>query len=397
MGKIVSMEYFRVPPRWLFVKITDETGACGWGEASLEGHTNAVEGCLDAWFERYKGLDAESVGPFKRSDIENIWQLSWRGSFYRGGPVFMSALSGIDIALWDMKEIQADGQVARKLGVPIYHLLGGKVRDKIRVYAWIGGDRPDDVQVQAQARKQQGFHAVKMNGTGDTAWLDSPSVLHEVVARVKAVKAMGIDVAVDFHGRVHKPMAKRLARALEPHEPLFVEEPLLVEHIGGIKQVSELTTVPIALGERLYSRWDVRPFLESNCVDILQPDICHIGGISEMRRIAAMCETYDVGVAPHCPLGPIALAACVHANATMANFAIQEMGIGMHYNNTGQDITNYITNPEVWTVQDGHIDVLSGPGLGIEINEAEVRQMSQDTKAWPTPEFRGPCGELREW
>ncbi|KAE8135132.1 enolase C-terminal domain-like protein [Aspergillus pseudotamarii] len=375
MGKIVSMEYFRVPPRWLFVKITDETGACGWGEASLEGHTNAVEGCLDAWFERYKGLDAE--------------YLSWRGSFYRGGPVFMSALSGIDIALWDMK--------SRKLGVPIYHLLGGKVRDKIRVYAWIGGDRPNEVQVQAQARKQQGFHAVKMNGTGDTAWLDSPSVLQEVVERVKAVKAMGIDVAVDFHGRVHRPMSKRLARALEPHEPLFIEEPLLGEHIGAIKQVSELTTIPIALGERLHSRWDVRPFLESNCVDVLQPDICHIGGISEMRRIAAMCETYDVGVAPHCPLGPIALAACVHANATMANFAIQEMGIGMHYNNTGQDITNYITNPEVWTVRDGHIDVLSGPGLGIEINEAEVRQLSQDTKAWPIPEFRGPCGEFREW
>ncbi|KAM5376390.1 hypothetical protein ACJZ2D_005444 [Fusarium nematophilum] len=382
MGKIASMEYFRVPPRWLLVKITDETGAIGWGEASLEGHTEAVEGCLHAWFERYKGMDAEN--------IENIWQLSWRGSFYRGGPVFMSALSGIDIALWDMKE-------ARKLGVPIYHLLGGKVRNKIRVYAWIGGDRPSEIETQAQARKEQGFRAVKMNGTGDTAWLDSPSALKEVVDRLKIVKAVGIDAAVDFHGRVHKPMAKRLARALEPHEPLFIEEPLLSEHIGGIKQLSDLTTVPIALGERLHSRWDVRPFLESGAVDILQPDICHVGGISEMRRIAAMCETYDVGVAPHCPLGPIALAANLHVNATMPNFAIQEMGIGMHYNNTGQDITSYITNPEVWAVRDGHVDVLSGPGLGIEINEEEVRQRSKDTKSWPVPEFRGPCGELREW
>ncbi|KAH7012792.1 D-galactonate dehydratase [Macrophomina phaseolina] len=381
MGKIASIEYFRVPPRWLFVKITDDTGAFGWGEASLEGHTNAVEGCLDAWFERYKGLDAE--------DIENIWQLSWRGGFYRGGPVFMSALSGIDIALWDMK--------ARKLNVPLYHLLGGKVRNKIRVYAWIGGDRPNEVEIQAQARKEQGFRAVKMNGTGDTAWLDSPSVLKEVIGRLETVKALGLDAAVDFHGRVHKPMAKRLARALEPHEPLFIEEPLLSENIGGIKQLSELTTVPIALGERLYSRWDVRPFLENGAVDILQPDICHVGGISEMRRIAASCETYDVGVAPHCPLGPIALAANIHVDATLPNFAIQEMGIGMHYNNTGQDITSYITNPEIWTVRDGHIDILSGPGLGIEINEEEVRRLSKDTKSWPVPEFRGPCGELREW
>ncbi|KAL5337366.1 enolase C-terminal domain-like protein [Aspergillus crustosus] len=381
MGKIANMEYFRVPPRWLLVKITDETGAVGWGEASLEGHTNAVEGCLDAWFERYKGLDAEN--------IEHIWQLSWRGSFYRGGPVLMSALSGIDIALWDLK--------ARKLGVPIYHLLGGKVRDKIRVYAWVGGDTPTDVQAQAQARKQQGFKAVKMNGTGHAAWLDSLSVIEEVVTRVKAVKTLGIDLGIDFHGRVHKPMAKRLAKALEPHDPLFIEEPLLSEHIAGIKQISELTTISIALGERLHSRWDVRPFLENGSVDILQPDICHIGGISEMKRIAAMAETYDVGIAPHCPLGPIALAACVQVNATMANFAIQEMGIGMHYNNTGQDITSYITNPEVWDVVDGHIEVLPGPGLGIEIDEEEVRRLSKGAEAWQTPEFRGPCGELREW
>ncbi|EMT67812.1 D-galactonate dehydratase [Fusarium odoratissimum] len=362
MGKIASIEYFRVPPRWLFVKITDDTGAFGWGEASLEGHTNAVEGCLDAWSERYTGLDAD--------DIENIWQLSWRGGFYRGGPVFMSALSGIDIALWDLK--------ARKLNVPIYQLLGGKVRNKIRVYAWIGGDRPNAVEAQAQARKDQGFLAVKMDGTADTAWLDSPSVFKEVIARVQAVKALGLDAAVDFHGRVHKPMAKRLVKALEPYEPLFIEEPLLSENITGIKQLSELTTVPIALGERLYN-------------------ICHVGGISEMRRIGAAAETYDVGLAPHCPLGPIALAANIQVDTTLPNFAIQEMGIGMHYNNGGQDITSYIANPEVWDVREGHIDILTGPGLGIEINEEEVRRLSKDAKSWPVPEFRGPCGELREW
>jgi len=174
--------------------------------------------------------------------------------FYRGGPVFQSALAGIDIALWDMK--------ARKLQVPIWQLLGGKVRDKISVYAWIGGDRPSDVETAAKARLDQGFKAVKMNATEDIGWLDSPRMLESAVERLKTVKALGMDAALDFHGRLHKPMAKQLAKALEPHGPLFIEEPLLSEHPEGIKQISELTSCPIALGERLYSRWDVKRFLE---------------------------------------------------------------------------------------------------------------------------------------
>ncbi|RYP22833.1 hypothetical protein DL765_001429 [Monosporascus sp. GIB2] len=343
MGKIARIEYFRLPPRWLFVKITDEEGNAGWGEASLEGHTQAVEGCLDAWAKRYVGLEAE------------------------------------------------------KLGVPIYQLLGGKVRDKLRVYAWIGGDRPSDVEAQAMVRKAQGFDAVKMNGTEDLGWLDSPSKLDECVARVKTVKALGLDAGVDFHGRVHKPMAKQLVAKLAPHEPLFVEEPLLSENIAGIKEIASQTHCPIALGERLHSRWDVRPFLEAGCVDILQPDICHVGGISEMRRIASACETYDVALAPHCPLGPIALAANVQVDAVSPNFAIQEMSLGIHYNVGGQDLTSYTVNPEVWQVTNGYIDLMAGPGLGIEIDEEQVRRLSKDSKAWISPTFVGPGGELREW
>lgn len=381
MSKIKSIEYFRVPPRWLFVKITDEAGNIGWGEASLEGHTQAVEGCLDAYTARYVGMNAD--------DIEHIWQTSWRLGFYRGGPVFMSALAGIDIALWDLK--------ARRLGVPIYELLGGKVRDKLKVYAWIGGDRPSDVVVQAQARKDQGFSAVKMNGTEDLGWMDSPSALDDCVERLKAVKSLGMDAGIDFHGRVHKPMAKQLAKALEPHRPMFIEEPLLSEHMEGIKAISQLTSTPIALGERLHSRWDVRPFLEAGAVDILQPDISHIGGISEMKRIAAMAEAYDVAVAPHCPLGPIALAANVQVMASTANFAIQEMSLGIHYNVGGQDLTSYTHNPEVWKVTGGYIELMKGPGLGIEIDEEQVRKFSQGTKPWVSPGFIGPGGEVREW
>ncbi|MCJ1392397.1 hypothetical protein MMC18_005264 [Xylographa bjoerkii] len=383
MAPIASIEYFRVPPRWLFVKITDSLGHTGWGEASLEGHTQAVEGCLDAYRERYVGMDAD--------EIEHIWQTTWRLGFYRGGPVFMSALAGIDIALWDLK--------ARKLNVPLYQLLGGKVRNKLKVYAWIGGDRPDDVAAQASARKAQGFTTIKMNATSDLGWLDSPSALLPAVERLRAVKALGMDAGIDFHGRVHKPMAKQLAFALVPHSPLFIEEPLLSEHIGGIAAIAAQTTIPIALGERLHSRWDVRPFLEAGAVDILQPDIAHVGGVSELRRIAAMAEAYDVAVAPHCPLGPIALAACVQTMAATSNFAIQEMSLGIHYNVGGADLTSYIRNPEVWNVREGYIELMEGVGLGIEVDEREVREKAVGAEAWVSLGFGlgGPGGEVREW
>jgi len=384
MGKITSIEYFRVLPRWLFVKVTDETEAYGWGESTLEGHTEAIEGSLNELIERFVGYEAD--------DIEHIWQTAWRLGFYRGGAVFMSAISGIDIALWDLK--------ARKLNVPLYSLIGGKVRDKIQVYAWIGGDRPGDVEIQAKARLAQGFKTIKMNATADLGWLDSPAVLVESVQRLKSVKALGLDVALDFHGRVHKPMAKQLAKALEPYQPLFIEEPLLSEHLEAIKHFSITCTTPIALGERLYNRWDVKPFLESAAIDILQPDISHVGGVSEFRRIAAMAEAYDVGIAPHCPLGPIAFAASVQMALAIPNFVIQEMSLGIHYNsmnNSTYDLCNYLKDSSVFNIQDGYVAAPKGPGLGIEIDEAEVRKVSQNCKAWRSLEFHGPDGSVREW
>lgn len=236
-----------------------------------------------------------------------------------------------------------------------------------------------------------------MNGTEDLGWLDSPAALDACIERVKAVKALGMDAGVDFHGRVHRPMAKQLAAQLEPHRPMFIEEPLLSEHPEGIKALSGLTSIPIALGERLHSRWDVKPFLESASVDILQPDISHVGGISELRRIADMAEAYDVPVAPHCPLGPIALAANIQVDAAMSNFAIQEMSLGIHYNTGGHDLLSYIKNPEIWDVEDGYINLMTGPGLGIEIDEDKVRSLSKDAVPWVSPGFVGPGGELREW
>ncbi|KAK0938011.1 hypothetical protein LTR29_010459 [Friedmanniomyces endolithicus] len=376
MAPIATIEHFRVLPRWLFVKITDSEGRVGWGEATLEGHTEAIEGTLRGYAKRFTGLEAD--------DIEEIWQLAWRKSFYRGGPVFMSALSGIDIALWDLK--------GRKLGVPIWQLLGGKVRERVAVYAWIGGDRPSDIETAARGRLAQGFKAIKMNATEDIGWLDSPSTLQASVERLKSVKALGMDAAVDFHACKGIRITCKLG-------PLFIEEPLLSEHPEGIKELYGLTTCPIALGERLYSRWDFKRFFEDHSVDIIQPDISHCGGISEMRRIAAMAEAYDVALAPHCPLGPIALAACLQIGICTPNHQIQEMSLGMHYNVLAgeYDINSYVTNPEVFDVKDGFVEKLTGPGLGIEINEELVRKVAETTEPWPLMGFVGKDGAYREW
>ncbi|MDC7677273.1 galactonate dehydratase [Asticcacaulis machinosus] len=378
---IIKIETLPVPPRWLFVRVETEDGRVGWGEASLEGHTEAVDGAFASLRDRFIGADP--------SRIEDMWQTAYRLGFYRGGPVLMSALSGLDQALWDLK--------GKALNVPVWQMLGGAVRDQIPVYAWIGGDRPSDVVEAARVRKSQGFNCVKMNGTEDLGWLDSPKALDATVERLEAVKAEGMDAGLDFHGRVHKPMVRQLARALEPLRPLFIEEPLLSEHPEGIKQLSLQTTIPIALGERLYSRWDIKPFLEAASIDILQPDLSHAGGISEVRRMAAMAEAYDVALAPHCPLGPIALAACMQVAASTPNFVIQEMSLGIHYNTGGHDLLSYMTNPEVFDVNDGMVAVLTGPGLGVEIDEDKVRRLSRDCPPWRNPVWRGPDGYVREW
>ena len=378
--KIGRIETFYVPPRWLFVRVETEDGAVGWGEASLEGWAEAVDGAFEALRDRFIGTD-----PFR---IEDVFQVGYRGGFYRGGPVLMSALAGLEQALWDLK--------GRALGVPAWEMLGGKVREYIRAYAWIGGDRPDDVGEAAAARRAQGFTAIKMNATADMDWIGTPRLFDEVVARVEAAQAAGVDVGLDFHGRVHKPLAKQLARALEPLGLLFIEEPLLSENPEGLKQVAQLTSTPIALGERLHSRWDFKNFLTSGVVDIIQPDLSHCGGLLEARKIAAMAEAYDVAVAPHCPLGPPALASCLQLAACTPNLAIQEMSLGIHYN-AGHDLLDFISDKNVLSPVDGNLPIPTGPGLGIDIDEAAVREAHKDRHRWRNPIFRRPNGDFAEW
>jgi galactonate dehydratase len=378
--KIGRIETFTVAPRWLFVRVESDDGAVGWGEASLEGWAEAVDGAFEPLKDRFLGHD-----PFR---IEDIWQIGYRGGFYRGGPVMMSAIAGLDQALWDLK--------GRALGIPAYEMLGGRVRDRIRAYAWIGGDRPHEIADAARARKAQGFGAVKMNATAELDWIGTPKLFDEVIRRVQAAQAEGMDVGLDFHGRVHRPMAKQLAKVLEPLGLLFIEEPLLSENHEGLTQIAHLTATPIALGERLFSRWDFKPFFETGAVDIIQPDLSHAGGLSECRRIAAMAEAYDVAVAPHCPLGPLALAACVQLAACAPNVAIQEMSLGIHYN-VGADLYTYVKDKAPLTAVDGYLPIPAGPGLGIEIDEDAVRASAKEAHRWRNPVWRQHDGSFAEW
>jgi galactonate dehydratase len=236
-----------------------------------------------------------------------------------------------------------------------------------------------------------------MNATGELDRLDSPTLLDPAVERVAAVKSLGLDVAVDFHGRIHKPMARQLAVLLEPVRPLFIEEPLLSEQPEAIRQIAAQTSIPIALGERLYSRWDFKPFFENAIIDVAQPDLAHAGGISECRRIAAFAESYDVAIAPHCPLGPIALAACVQLAVATPNFVIQEMSLGIHYNSREHDLLTYLQDSAPFNLEDGMINAPSGPGLGISIDEKRVRHAAGAPHRWRNPVWRGSDGSIREW
>ena len=378
---IARIETFLVPPRWLFVRIESADGAVGWGEASLEGHGEAVMGAFEPLRDRFIGHDPDR--------IEDIWQVAYRGGFYRGGPVLMSALAGLEQALWDLK--------GHRYGLPAWQMLGGRVRDKVRAYAWIGGDRPDEIGEAAKARRDQGFSAVKMNATAELDWLGTPKLFDAVVERVQAAQAQGVDVGLDFHGRVHRPLAKQLAKALEPLGLLFIEEPLLSENHEGLADIARITSTPIALGERLYSRWDFKPFFESGVVDIIQPDLSHAGGLLECRKIAAMAEAYDIAVAPHCPLGPLALAACLQLAACTPNVAIQEMSLGIHYNTGGHDLLNFITDKEVLSPTDGYLPIPEKSGLGVTIDEAAVREAAREPHRWRNPVWRQKDGSFAEW
>jgi galactonate dehydratase len=383
VAKIAAMELFLVPPRWLFLKVTTDDGRSGWGEPVVEGRAATVRACVQEMAEALIGRDPER--------IEDTWQMLYRGGFYRGGPVLTSALSGIDQALWDLK--------GRSLGVPVWQLLGGACRERIRVYTWVGGETPAEVGARAAQAVADGFTAMKMTPTGAMGYVDSPAAVREAVARVEAARAavgLGVDIAVDFHGRVHRAMAVRLAQALDPFGLLFIEEPVLPEHPEALAAIAAHSSTPLATGERMYTRWGFKRVLEEGHVAVIQPDLSHAGGISECRRIAAMAEAYDVAVAPHCPLGPVALAASLQLDACTPNFLIQEQSLGLQYHQ-GSDLLRYLADPAVFAYRDGHVALPSGPGLGIELDEHAVRRAAAEGHRWRSPIWRLADGSVAEW
>ncbi|WP_329069235.1 galactonate dehydratase [Amycolatopsis sp. NBC_01480] len=381
--KITGIETFLVAPRWLFLKVSTDEGISGWGEPVVEGRAGTVRAAVHELSELIIGQD-----PLR---IEDHWQVLRRGGFYRGGPVLSSALAGIDHALWDIA-----GKVRE---APVHELLGGPVRDRVRVYSWVGGDRPSGIFDAVSAQVEAGFTAVKMNVAGPLAAIASPAEANAALARAReAREALGPerDLAIDFHGRVSPAMARRLVRMLEEVQPMFVEEPVLPETQGGaLASVVAASTVPIAVGERLYSRWEFKPALDAG-VAVVQPDPSHAGGISELRRIAALAEVYGAGLAPHCPLGPISLAASLQVAFATPNFLIQEQSVGMHYHD-GLEPLRYLIDSSLFRFTDGYAARPTGPGLGIEVDEEAVRRAAEIGHAWRSPVWRLEDGGLAEW
>jgi galactonate dehydratase len=381
--KITGYEVFQVPPRWLFLKIETDEGITGWGEPVIEGRAETVGTAVKELMEYLIDKD-----PLR---IEDHWNTMYRSGFYRGGPILMSAISGIDQALWDIK--------GKYYNAPVYQLLGGAARDSIRVYSWIGGDRPSDVGNAAKDAVAAGFTAVKMNGTEELQIVDSYEKIDQAVERIAAVReAVGpyVGIGIDFHGRVHKPMAKILAKELEQYRPMFIEEPVLSQNNEDLREIANATNIPIATGERMFSRWDFKPLLSDGYVDIIQPDLSHAGGITECKKIISMAEAFDVAAAPHCPLGPIALAACLQVDATSYNAFIQEQSLGIHYNQ-GSDLLDYIVDKSVFEYEKGYVKIPDGPGLGVEVNEEHVRKMAEVGHNWRNPVWRHKDGSIAEW
>lgn len=380
--KIVSLDTFLVPPRWLFLRIRTDEGVTGWGEPIVEGRAETVRAAIAELADYLVGQD-----PLR---IEDHWQVLTKGGFYRGGPVLSSAVAGIDQALWDI--------AGKAVGLPVYQLLGGPVREKVRMYAWIGGDQPAEVADLATAQIEAGFTAVKMNGSAMLTAIDTPARTMEVVQRVAAVReAIGDhnDLVVDLHGRATTAMSRRLLPLLEPYMPLFVEEAVLPEHSRNLSALAASTSIPLATGERLFSRWDFRDVI-GHGIAVAQPDVSHAGGISEVRRIAAMAETYDVSMAPHCPLGPISLASSLQLAFAVPNFLIQEQSVGIHYNQ-GNDVLDYLVDREPLTFPGGYATRTTRPGLGIEIDEAEVERAAERGHRWRNPTWRHADGSFAEW
>lgn len=367
--KITKLETFLVQPRWLFLKIHTSAGIVGLGEPIVEGRALTVQTAVHE-------IEPYLIGKDPRQVVHH-WQAIYRHAFYRGGPVLTSALSGIDMALWDIK--------GKALGVPVYELLGGPTRSRVRVYAHVR--TPADIKQEMAA----GFTAFKTGpqfSRKSPRYIESPGQVAYAVEQFAALRKQGgndVDIAIDFHGKIGPALAKLLIKGLEPYQPMFVEEPINCQNHDVMAEIARGTHLPIATGERVFTKWGFREVLEKQAATILQPDLCHAGGITEVRLIAGMAEAYYAAIAPHNPLGPISLAAGIQIAASIPNFLCQEqrsLGVG------------YLKKPFV--VRDGYVDIPTGPGLGIELDENALAGKIGHT--WKNTEsYDDDDGSVADW
>lgn len=380
--KITGLTTYRVPPRWLFLRIDTDEGISGWGEPVLEGHAQAAEAAVKELGDLIIGMDPRH--------INDIYQLLFRNGCYRGGPLLMSAISGIDVALWDI--------LGKSLDVPVHALLGGAQRTRVRTYSWIGGDSPHDLVSDARHALGQGFQAVKFNASDRLMMVERAAEIDAAVARIAELRdALGydIDLVIDFHGRVHAPVAKTLAAELEPFRPLWIEDPVPAGNPGAAIAVARSTRIPVAVGERVHDRSEFLQLLESRAIGVLNPDPAHMGGITQTVRLGAMAEAYDVALTPHCPLGPIALAACLQIDAVCHNAIIQEQSLGIHYN-AGSDLLDYVVGSP-FSYEEGFLTIPQGPGVGIEVNLEVVEERAREGHDWRAPVWRHRDFSIAEW
>jgi galactonate dehydratase len=366
--KVTKLETFLVKPRWGFLKIHTDAGIIGLGEPVVEGRVQTT-------LEAVKEIEPYLVGKDPRR-VAHHWQAIYRHAFYRGGPVLTSALSGIDQALWDIK--------GKALGVPVYELLGGPTRDRARVYSH--AHTPEAIQ----ADLKKGFRAFKTGPAKrrPSRYVETPAEVQyaaEKFAELRQAAGPDSDIGIDFHGAISPALAKVLIKALEPYQPMFIEEPCQAQNHDIMAEIARSTFLPIATGERVFTKWGFREVLEKGAATILQPDLCHAGGITEVRLIAGMAEAYYAAIAPHNPLGPISLAAGVQIAASIPNFLIQEqVSLG----------EGYLKQPFI--VRDGYLDLPTGPGLGIELDEnAMADKIGHD---WRNPEsYDADDGSVVDW
>ena len=391
---ITKIETVVVPPRWGLLRIHTSEGIYGYGEFTVEGQPEGARACVHELSPYFIGQDATQIKTLVRGCFDQ--------NFYHGGPHYMSALGGIEVALWDIK-----GKMA---GLPIYDLLGSKVRDRVKVYRWAGGNNnaPGAAAEEAAKVVAEGARAIKMNACPPLAAIDTYGGIRAAVERAKQVReAVGpeVDIAFDFHGRANVPMARRLAKELEFCNPLFYEEPVRPDYNRWLPEIAQITHIPIATGERMYTVSEFSDVIANRGAHILQPDLVHVGGIMNAAEIASMAEANGIALAPHCPLSPIAFMACLQVVVGSRAGWILEWSKGIHYNasgaTAGRDPWMRYIDESTWgdfeLDSEGHLRVPAAPGLGVSINWSEVLKAGEQGSNWRDEKMFLADGTRSNW